>query len=107
MANKFDDNLGLFPAKKRTSENSPHYRGSVVLSAETLKALVNKFKAGEEPKLSAAGWVNDWEGGKRLSVKLQPWEDREQTNVAGRKEVDFDLGPTKKQATIDVDDIPF
>lgn len=77
MTDKFEDQLGLFPAK-RTKETSPHYWGTVVLSEETLRQLITMYKAGEEPKLAGACWVNDWkEGKKRLAVKLSPFEERE------------------------------
>lgn len=83
MSNKFEDNLGLFPTKNRTSEKSPQFTGNVVLSKELLKTLVGMVKAGAEPKMRAACWVNEWQGGKRLSVKLEAWEERESSSHSG------------------------
>lgn len=95
MSNNFEDKLGLFPGK-RTKESSPHYTGSVVLSNETLKELVSMVKAGKEPKLGAACWVNDWkEGKKRLAVNLSPWKEREEP------------APTTQDPFAVEDDLPF
>lgn len=85
MSGKYDDRLGLFPNKHRRGDNDPHFQGSVTLSVETLKELVEMARAGKEPRLGASAWVNDWEGKKRISVTIRPWVEREDNR---REQVD-------------------
>lgn len=109
MSGKYDDNIGLFPNKKRQNENSPHFTGSVVVSRETLSQLVQKAKAGQEAKLGAAAWVNAYEGGKRINVKIRPWEDRteqqpQQSRPAPQSDGLMDMSPA---VNTQQDDFPF
>lgn len=74
---KYDDNLGLFPNEyKEKGDNKPSFKGRVTISHETLRALVQMSKSGAEPTLDCAAWVHDWNGGKRISVKMQPLEEK-------------------------------
>ncbi len=100
MSGKYDDNIGLFPNKNRSNDSQPVFRGAVTLSNELLGEMVKRVKAGQEAKLSCAAWVNEYQGGKRINVKLQPWQDQPEA----KKAVGSDL--LQEQAPLD-DGIPF
>lgn len=109
---KYEDSIGLFPARNRTSENAPHYRGELELSVESLKELVAMAKAGKDIKMSVSAWINDWNGQKRISAKVRPWQDEPPgRSNGGRKEVDpFSDAPARQEDPFGApkqDDVPW
>jgi hypothetical protein len=60
------DKIFLFPAKS-ASENSPNWRGDVLLSKELIQKIISCYSSGQEFKLSVALWNKTGKSGGYLS----------------------------------------
>jgi uncharacterized protein (DUF736 family) len=62
----------LFINNRKNSQNHPDFRGELTLSKALLKELVEKAKAGEEPKMSLSVWKKKSKAGNEfMSVAAQ------------------------------------
>lgn len=84
MENKYLDSGILFLNKKQ-SDKAPDFKGEIEFSAEMVKGLVDKLKAGAPAKLELAGWNRTSQKGTTfVSIKASKPFVREERASASR-----------------------
>lgn len=70
----------LFTNTRKTSDKHPDYTGSLEISMDVLKVLVEQAKSGQSIKMDIAGWKKTSKAGKTfLSILAnKPYEKKQQ-----------------------------
>ena len=76
QAKKYEDSGSLNPQTDKVSEKSPDWWGSVELSKEMLKDLLEKAKNKEPLKIKVSAWHRQGSKGEFMSLALKAWEGR-------------------------------
>ena len=64
------EQFGLFNNDYKKNSRQPDKTGTFKMSREFLKALVRMVKAGHEPELRLAAWVNENQPGKKDNIRV-------------------------------------
>lgn len=79
----------VFKNGRKTKETQPDLLGTISLSRDLLKELVEKAKAGEEPKISVSIWEAQSRAGQPYwSVKGQLWKEYVRPDAPSRRNND-------------------
>lgn len=72
----------LFTNTRKTSDKHPDYTGSLEISMDVLKVLVEQAKSGQPIKMDIAGWKKTSKAGKSfLSILAnKPYEKKQESS---------------------------